>query len=164
MLVGPRPLGVTKESLMLIRALITVCVALVPISIAQTSESSQEPRRSADAAIREVLQRCYVEGMYIKRDPDVLRSGLASTFVMQVYWKGELRTSTASEWLDRMKLSGVPTKKHIESQIKVLDVTGVAAVARVDIHVDSKHKYTDYFGLYKTDEGWKLVTKMFHAH
>ena len=150
---------------MLIRVLIALSVAAMPVSIAQKSESAEERRQSADAAaIRDVLQRCYVEGMYIKRDPDVLRSGLASTFVMQVYWEGELSNRTASEWLDRMKLSGVPTKKHIESQIKVLDVTGVAAVARVDIHVDSKHKYTDYFCLYKTDEGWKMVTKMFHVH
>ena len=149
---------------MLIRGLIAVCVVLVPVSIAQTGESPEERRQSEDAAIRDVLQRCYVEGMYIKRDPDVLRSGLASTFVMQVCWEGELSNRTASEWLDRMKLSGVPTKKHIESQIKVLDVTGVAAVARVDIHVDSKHKYPDYFCLYKTDEGWKMVTKMFHVH
>lgn len=155
---------------MLIRVLIALSVAAMPVSIAQKSESAEERRQSADrhsadaAAIRDVLQRCYVEGMYIKRDPDVLRSGLASTFVMQVYWEGELSNRTASEWLDRMKLSGVPTKKHIESQIKVLDVTGVAAVARVDIHVDSKHKYTDYFCLYNTDEGWKMVTKMFHVH
>ncbi len=149
---------------MLIRVLIALSVVLVPVSIAQTGESPEERRHSEDAAIRDVLQRCYVDGMYVKRDPDALRSGLASTFVMQVYWEGELSNRTASEWLDRMKLSGVPTKKHIESQIKVLDVTGVAAVARVDIHVDSKHKYTDYFCLYKTDEGWKMVTKMFHVH
>ncbi len=143
---------------MLIRSLLVSAPLLTAWLVAQPSEKTDEE------AIRDVLQHSYVEGMYIKRDPELLRSGLASTFVMQVFWDGELSRSTVSEWFARMKLNGKPTAKKIESKIKVLDVTGVAAVARVDLYVNSKHKYTDYFGLYKTDEGWKMVTKMFHAY
>ena len=143
---------------MVIRMLFALPCFLIPAITTQVESTSDEE------AIRNVLRRNYVEGMYIKHDPDVLRAGLASTFVMQVYWDGELTTRTTSQWFERLKLNRIPTKNHVESDIKVLDITGVAAVARVDIYVNSKHKYTDYFGLYKTQEGWKMVTKMFHAH
>ena len=143
---------------MTIRMLFALPCVFIPAIATQMESTSDEQ------AIRDVLRHSYVEGMYIKHDPDVLRSGLASTFVMQVYWDGELTTRTVTQWLERMKLDRKPTNNHVESAIKVLDITGVAAVARVDIHVNSKHKYTDYFGLYKTEAGWKMVTKMFHAH
>ena len=132
----------TGDSAMIIRILLALVSLLIPAVALHTGGTPTD-----EQAIRDVLCHHYVEGMYIKRDPDLLRAGLAETCVMQVYWNGELRRSTISEWFDRMKLSGTPTKKNIESQIKVLDVTGVAAVARVDLFVDSKHKYTDYFGL-----------------
>ena len=145
---------------MMLRAVIVLSLLLIAVSAAMQDQSGSLDER----AIRKVLRENYVEGMYIKRDPDVLRAGLASTLVMQVFWDGKLSTSTVSQWFERMKLNRVPTKKKIESKIKVLDITGVAAVARVDLYVDSKHKYTDFFGLYKTEEGWKMVTKMFHAY
>jgi len=143
---------------MIARALIGLAAVLVPMAAMQADSSSDEE------AVREVLQKHYVEGMYIKRDPELLRAGLAPTFVMQVYWDGELSTRNVSQWFEKMKLDGVPTTHNIESKIEVLDITGVAAVARVDIHRDAEHIYTDYFGLYKTEAGWKMVTKMFHAH
>ncbi len=143
----------------------TTIALLIPLAAVAVGAALQDKPQSSDAqAIQGVLQKHYVEGMYIKRDADLLRAGLAETFVMQVYWDGQLRRSTVPEWFDRMKLNGKPTKRKIESKIKVLDITGVAAVARVDLYRDSEHRYTDYFGLYKTENGWKMVTKMFHAH
>ncbi len=144
---------------MTIRILLAITALIIPAVAVQTAGTPTD-----EQAIIHVLRHNYVEGMYIKRDPDLLRAGLAETFVMQVYWDGKLRRSTISEWFDRMKLNGKPSKSHTESKIKVLDITGVAAVARVDLYRNSKHTFTDYFGLYKTKDGWKMVTKMFHAH
>ena len=141
-----------------------IVIVLSVLLVAAAAVAVQPKTDSDEQAIKKVLRENYVEGMYIKHDREVLRAGLASTFVMQVYWDGKLSTTTRSQWLKKLKLSGVPTKKRVESTIKVLDIEGVAAVARVDLYVDSKHMYTDFFGLYKTEDGWKIVTKMFHAH
>ena len=141
-----------------------IVIILSVLLVAAAAVAVQPKTASDEQAIEKVLRENYVEGMYIKHDRDVLRAGLAPTFVMQVYWDGKLSTTTRSQWLKKLKLSGVPTKKRVESTIKVLDIEGVAAVARVDLHIDSKHMYTDFFGLYKTEDGWTIVTKMFHAH
>ena len=114
-------------------------------------------------AIEEVLTNAYVEGVWRQRDPDLVRQGFAPTFVMQVYWKGELSSRTLDEWLERMKLDEQPRESEIRAEIEVLEVTGVAGLARVRLFEEGKHRYTDYFGLYQTEEGWKIVSKMFHA-
>ena len=116
-----------------------------------------------EQTIEEVLTEAYVEGIWRQRDPDLVRAGFAPTFVMQVYWKGELSSRTLDEWLERMKLDKKPRESEVRAEIEVLEVTGVAGLARVQLFEDGEHKYTDYFGLYQTGEGWKIVSKMFHA-
>ena len=134
--------------------------ALLTTSLPFTAVAAE----SDEVAIREVIERAYIQGVWVQRDPDLVRSGFAPTFVMQVYWKGELSSRTLDEWIGRMKLDKVPREKPGRGEITILEVTGQAAVARVDVHVGSVHEYTDYFGLYQTSEGWKIVSKHFHSH
>ena len=133
-------------------AVLTAALAVAPL----LAESNEQ-------AIEEVLTEAYVEGVWRQRDPDLVRGGFASTFVMQVYWKGELGSRTLDEWLERMKLDRQPRESEIRAEIEVLEVTGIAGLARVQLFEDGEHRYTDYFGLYQTEEGWKIVSKMFHA-
>ena len=44
-----------------------------------------------------------------------------------------------------------------------MDVTGKSAVARVEIHRDGKHVFTDYLSLYQFADGWKIVAKIFQS-
>ena len=118
---------------------------------------------SDELAIEEVLTSAYVEGVWRQRDPDLVRAGFAPTFVMQVYWKGELSSRTLDEWLERMRLDGTPRDSEIRAEIQVLEVTGAAGLARVELFEDGEHLFTDYFGLYRTADGWKIVSKMFHG-
>jgi len=46
----------------------------------------------------------------------------------------------------------------------MVNVTGNAAVARVEIYRDGKHAFTDYLSLYKFPDGWLIVGKIFQAH
>ena len=142
---------------MKIRTLIALLsVACLPLA------ASANP--ADETAIREVIESAYIQGVWVQRDPDLVRSGFAPNFVMQVYWKGELSSRTLDQWIERMKLDKVPREKPGRGEITILEVTGQAAVARVDVYVESVHEYTDYFGLYRTAEGWRIVTKHFHSH
>jgi hypothetical protein len=40
---------------------------------------------------------------------------------------------------------------------------GTAGLARVELFEDGRHRCTDYLGLYKTDDGWRIVSKLFHG-
>ncbi len=133
------------------------------LAIASTAQDSR-PVSSDETAIEAVIQSSYVEGLYQKRDAELIRAGFAPTFVMQVYWDNKLSSRTLDEWLGRMNLDGTPSPKNWTGTVRVLEVTGVAAVARIDLYLDDDHRFTDYFGLYKTEDDWKIVTKHFHAH
>ncbi|MEM7583897.1 MAG: nuclear transport factor 2 family protein [Acidobacteriota bacterium] len=116
-----------------------------------------------EAAIKEVIESAYVQGLWVKRDPDLMREGFAPNFVMQIYSKGKHSSTTLDEWLDRMKLDKVPNKKAIKADISVVSHEGDAAIARVELYIDGKLTYTDFFGLYRADS-WQIVTKHFHSH
>jgi len=46
----------------------------------------------------------------------------------------------------------------------MVDVTGNAAVAKIEIYKDGKHIYSDYMALYKIDNNWKIVNKIYFSH
>lgn len=54
-----------------------------------------------------------------------------------------------------------PRMRHAFTQV---DVTGDAAVVRLELHRDGKHTFTDYLSLYRFPEGWKIVSKTFQSH
>ncbi|MEM7198831.1 MAG: nuclear transport factor 2 family protein [Planctomycetota bacterium] len=121
-----------------------------------------DPARAA--AIEKVIRSAYLEGVFRQRDEALVRGGFAPTFVMQVYWDGELSSATLDQWLAKMKLSGKPLAQTTEADVWVIEICGDAAVARIDLHIDGAQKYTDYFGLYDTAEGWRIVSKLFHGY
>ncbi len=45
-----------------------------------------------------------------------------------------------------------------------MDVTGNAAVAKIELFKDSKHVYTDYLSLLKFSDGWKITDKVYFRH
>jgi len=139
------------------RELIGLAILTVVLTAAPAIAGSDEQ------AIEDVLTRSYVEGVWRQRDPDLVRQGFAPTFVMQVYWEARLSSRTLDQWLERMKLDRKPRESEIRVEIDVLEVKGIAGLARVDLFEDGKHRYTDYFGLYKTDDGGRIVSKLFHS-
>lgn len=93
-----------------------------------------------------------------------MREGFHPDFVMTVHDGAEVIVMSLDAWLERMGLDGEPNPEPVEGRVPHVDVTGGTAIAKVEIHEGGEHVYTDYFGLYETDAGWKIVNKIFHAH
>ena len=45
---------------------------------------------------------------------------------------------------------------------KNIDITGNAAMAKIDFYIGEKLTYVDYISLYKFEEGWMMVNKIFY--
>ncbi len=67
-------------------------------------------------------------------------------------------------WLNRLQLDRTRNTNRIESIFSLIDFSGNTAIARMEIYENSKHIYTDYMGLYKFPEGWRIVNKIFYSH
>ena len=56
-----------------------------------------------------------------------------------------------------------PLDPRVTYKFVDVKVTGYAAIAIIKIFSNGKQIYTDYMCLYKFDNGWKIVTKIFYA-
>jgi ketosteroid isomerase-like protein len=119
------------------------------------------------AAIESVIKAAYVEGVHIKGDPALMRKGFHPDFRMFVLREGALTTLTLDEWAARIEKGArerTGPAPQIRAEFPLVDVTKNNAVARVEIHRDGKHIFTDYLSLYRFADGWKIVGKIFQSH
>ena len=72
---------------------------------------------------------------------------------------GALRSMSQDEWWERV--SRIPPATQVRlSKFTLVEVVGVAAVARVDITDARGHPSTDLFTLQRTSVGWRIVNKV----
>jgi hypothetical protein len=140
---------------------------LLPLLLAGTIALAQAP--DDDAAIKEVVDRAYVQGVHIDADPEKMRSGMHESFVMFVRNGDAVTGLTRDAWIARIEASKAKAKPdaarpETKADIEVVDRAGDAAVVRVKLYRDGKQIFTDYISVYRFDSGWKLVGKIFHRH
>ena len=120
------------------------------------------------AAVREVVVRAYVEGIHKESDPEKIRSGFHSDFTMFVNADEGIIKVTRDEWIARIeegkRKNPDRPRPEVRHEFSSVDVTGGAAVARIEIFRDGKHTFTDYLSLYRFDDGWRIIGKIFHRH
>ncbi|MHB0970954.1 MAG: nuclear transport factor 2 family protein [Thermoanaerobaculia bacterium] len=143
----------------------TLISALLLLPIASSLFAADDPEI---AAIKAVVDQAYVHGVHIDRDAAKMRAGMHESFVMFVQGESGVSQLTRDAWIERMAKQGTAAataaKPEIRADISVLDHTGNAAVVKVDLFRDGKQIFTDYISLYRFDDGWKLVAKIFAKH
>jgi len=117
-----------------------------------------------EADIRKLLLESYVDGIYVNRDEAAVRSGFHADFVLHVLADGQLIQAPLDMWLARLQLDGTKNTTPYDHSFEYVDITGNSAVVKMQIFEDSRHIYTDYFGLYKFASGWMIVNKIFYGH
>lgn len=113
--------------------------------------------------IEQAVVRGYVDGIWREASEEKVRSGFHPSFVMHALRDGEVTNVTLDAWLERLNLTGEGNPR-IRHELEVLSHSGSAAATRVEIFEGERHLYTDYLGLYRFDDGWKIVSKIFYAH
>jgi len=120
-------------------------------------------------AIKKVIQTAYVDGLQNEGDMAKIDSGIHSGFVLLGIGKdNEMWDYPIEKWKENTKKKlekGVfPRTGDDKVSIKFLDVdvTGNAAVAKIEFYVGKEKKYVDYISLYKFDKGWMMVNKIYY--
>ncbi len=119
---------------------------------------------SDQEAIKDVVNKAYVEGIHVQRDLAAVRAGFHPDFVMHVLSDKQLIKAPLDLWLERLQLDGTPNDKQIEAKFLAVDVTGDAATAKLEIYENGVLIYTDYSRLYRFERGWEIVNKLFQSH
>jgi hypothetical protein len=126
--------------------------------------------QSEEDQIKQVIQKAYIEGIHNLGDPAEIDKGFHPCFVLlsmadngttvnllPIYtWKETTR-------LAKEKSPNGPAVKTTCDYL-MIDITGSAAMAKIQLRREGKLIFTDYLHLYKFKDGWKIVGKVFHRH
>lgn len=119
--------------------------------------------------IKKVIQSAYVEGIQNEGDITKIDAGIHPDFnLLGIGENGIIWKLPIAEWKEKVikrKNEGkLPRTKDNLVSIKFLsvDVTGTAAVAKFEFYVGGELKYVDYISMYKFNEGWKMVSKIYY--
>lgn len=134
-----------------------LCSLLV---VAQTTE---------EEAIKKVVTSAYVEGIQNNGSIEDIREGFHPTFTMLRLVDNEVKPYPIEEWIaaiEKRRSEAKPGDKVSRTEAKFLkiDVTGNAAVVKLELYREGKRTFTDYIVLYKFAEGWRIVSKAYYRH
>ena len=118
-----------------------------------------------EANIRKVIQTAYIEGIHNEQNPEKVESGFHPEF--QIFLRRG--TDIARAGYEAM-LNGVIAQRErdpssgavpVEGHVVILEINGDAAIARVDLSKDGVIGCVDYLSLYRFEDGWKIVSKVY---
>ena len=117
-------------------------------------------------AIKEVIYDGYVIGMFKEVDLEKIGKHWHRDCDMVALKDGKINKRNMGELLKMAENTGnkPPAVPNVRHEIKLVDVTGYAAVAKVEIFFGEKHMFTDYFSLYKFENDWKIATKIWYEY
>lgn len=145
--------------------LLTIAAALLVSTALFAGEAEMEMERDA---IREAIESAYIKGIHTDWDAEAVRNGFHSEFTMLIFEEEGIRKLPIGDWVKSIERN---KKNHPEGpqykithEIPMVDITGNAAVAKIEIYKDGTHIFTDYMSLYKFEGGWKIIGKIFYRH
>lgn len=142
--------------------LILTCLSIGIIACSQNVYMEKE-------AIKNVVQTAYVEGLQNEGDADKIDQGFHEHFhLLGISEKDEMWHLNITEWkkkqVQKRKSGELPFANENKVSVKFasIDVTGTAAMVKLEYFVGDKLTYIDYISLYKFESGWKMVNKIFY--
>jgi hypothetical protein len=128
---------------------------------------SEENEMSNDETteIKQVIEKAYIQGIHGNQDENLVKSGFHKDFSMLVFEENSIDKVTIDEWLTRvegMKRQNPEmwaAKTHYTFDL--VDVSGYAAMAKLQVYKGDIHFSTDYMLLYRFSEGWRIISKIY---
>jgi hypothetical protein len=118
--------------------------------------------------IKQVIQRSYVEGLMNEGDSAKIDEGFHPDFVMTgLNEKNELWKHPISKWRDQkisMRAEGkLPRSKSeiVTVKFHYVDVSDNTASVKLDYMEGGLITYVDYISLFKINDEWKIIGKIF---
>lgn len=118
--------------------------------------------------IKSVIDKAYIEGLQNMGDIVEIRKGFHPGFDLLIMRNNLLSKLPIYTWLEtteRRKAENPNGPEH-KTTVKYLfiDIVETAAIAKIELYREEKLQFTDYLSLYKFNEGWRIVSKIYQQH
>ncbi len=120
--------------------------------------------------IKNVIQTAYVDGLQNKGNVEDIINGFHPGFNLLGVREDKLTKYPIYSWIQSFEErkakdpSPVTDEKKITCNYLLIDVTGNSAMAKIQLVRNKELLFTDYLQLYKFEDGWKLVSKIYYRH
>jgi hypothetical protein len=121
-------------------------------------------------AIKNVIQTAYVDGLQNKGPVADIEKGFHPGFDLLGMRNNALTKWPIYSWIqyheNKLKEDPAPPKEDevVTCKFPMIDITGSAAIVKIELFKGEKQIYTDYLSLYKFEEGWRIVNKIYFKH
>ena len=115
--------------------------------------------------VEKVIIDAYIHGIHGNQDEKTIQRGFHGDFCMYVKDGETVQKVTIQEWLKRIeemkKQNPELWKGRTTHTFRLIDITGNAACVKIEVYKNNIFFSTDYMLLYKFEDGWKIVSKIF---
>ena len=111
-------------------------------------------------AVADTLQR-YIDGARTG-DIALLRSAFAEGARVSGSYGGKPVTWSLEEFCEAVAKGG--PAPGLQTRIVAIEAAGAAAMARLEALDWRGTRYTDFFVMVRREDGWRIDSKVFHAH
>lgn len=117
--------------------------------------------------IREIIQSAYVDGIHNRQGIDKIEQGFHPAFEMLGLRNGMLSKFPIAKWIESVKKAmqeqgEVTAESLVTAKFPLIDISGDAAVAKVELFRGDKQLFADYMFLYKVGDEWRIVSKIYY--
>jgi len=123
-----------------------------------------------EVEIKRVIQKSYIDGLHNKGDVKDIIEGFHPGFNLLGINDNMLTKYPIYSWVEsfekRKATDPAPpsAEKKMDCKYLLIDVTGNSAMAKIQLLRNNELIFTDYLQLYKFDEGWRIVSKIYYRH
>ena len=125
--------------------------------------------QNADSEKKEIIKvidAAYVQGIHNVSATENISKGFHPGFnLLGIDQNNNLTKLPIYTWEasvnKRVEVGQSPAVETI-AKYPMIDITGTAAVAKVELYRDGVQIFTDYLFLYKFEEGWRIVSKVYY--
>ena len=130
------------------------------MTMSLTPDDTTLTNHPEEAAVRVPLQH-YIQGHATDNAEHMRQAFMPSAHIESVRG-GPLTSWTLDTYCQRFKGTPAVDEASRRRRIDAIDVAGTAASAKITL-MHGNITFIDYFVLLKTEQGWKIANKAFHA-
>lgn len=116
--------------------------------------------------ILKTIDKAYVQGLQNGKEIENIHKGFHPGFnLLGMDQANHLTKFPIYTWYDVVEArvqAGEKPELETTAKYPLVDITGNAAVVKVELYREGKMIFTDYLSLYKFEDGWKIVSKIYH--
>ncbi|HTH55956.1 MAG TPA: nuclear transport factor 2 family protein [Cyclobacteriaceae bacterium] len=136
-------------------------ILLAAISVVATAQPEE-------AEVKNVINVAYIGGIHNGGPVADIRKGFHRSFNMLRLMENEVKPLPIEEWIKNIEANRAKNPNAVNPKVEgkfiSVSVAGTSASVVLELYREGKMIFTDHLLLYKFNEGWRIVSKIYYRY